>query len=45
MKAGSIEYFYSDSATSTFLIEKEIDYLKVGIYGKKQNPNKKNAEF
>ncbi len=37
-----IEHFYSDSATSTFIIEKGIDYIKVGIYGRNEIPNTKN---
>lgn len=37
-----IEHFYSESATSTFIIEKGIDYIKVGIYGRNEIPNKKN---
>lgn len=39
----TIEHFYSDSATSTFIIEKGIDYIKVGIYGRNEMLNKKNV--
>ena len=38
-----MEHFYSDSATSTFIIEKGIDYIKVGIYGRNEMLNKKNV--
>jgi hypothetical protein len=38
-----IKHFYSDRATSTFLIEKGTDYIKVGIYGRNEMPNKKNT--
>lgn len=38
-----IEHFYSDRATSTFVIEKGIDYIKVGVYGRNEMPNKNNV--
>lgn len=41
---GHISHFYSDSATSNFMIIKDGNVLKAGIYGRNEKPNF-NATF
>lgn len=40
-----IAHFYSDHATSTFIISKEKDGIKAGIYGRNEYPNLKSGFF
>ncbi|REC53999.1 hypothetical protein DRF62_11295 [Chryseobacterium piscium] len=40
-----IAHFYSNAATSTFIISKEKNILKAGIYGRNEYPNLKSGFF
>lgn len=40
-----IAHFYSNNATSTFIISKEKDGVKAGIYGRNEYPNLKTGFF
>lgn len=43
-KSLHIAHFYSSAATSTFMITRNIEYLKAAVYGRNEKPNR-NAKF
>ncbi|QQV04307.1 MULTISPECIES: hypothetical protein [Chryseobacterium] len=46
-KSGSrkVAHFYSNAATSTFIVSKHTDFIKAGIYGRNESPNFNSGFF